>query len=694
MRRARVRKGGLGRFSSACSVSGFVLVIAEKPKAARKIADALSGGRAKWCRGVGKAGFWVLRFNGKLFVVASAVGHLFGLYTRRRGFPVFDYEWRPLWEIDSSAAYTKPYYELLERLSRKAAVYVNACDYDIEGSVIGFLIIKWFGRVDRAFRAKFSSLTPGELVRAFRNLSRLDFEMVEAGLARHELDWLWGVNVSRALMESVKRVTGKRVILSAGRVQSPTLAEIARKDIQRRVFVPLPRFNVTIVLDLNGGVLRVTLAGFDKRVEAQSLAERIRRKRKVKVENVTKKLLSIPPPYPFNLPDLQAEAARIYGYSPYFTQKVAEELYLDGLISYPRTNSQKLPKDLDAKSIITSLGRLKMYAGLVKELFNQTRGILTPHNGPRDDPAHPAIHPTGILPAEPLKGAKARIYDLIVRRFLATFAKPARYELVEARLSFENYSTVVTGKRIIYQGWILFYKPYVNIAERELPKLSSGEELFVSQVRVNKVFSKPPERYTKIKIVKWMEHVGIGTEATRARIVELLFDRGYVEAERGRIKVTDLGLAVVEVLSRYFSDLTSVELTRLFEKKLEEIRKGVISRNEVVGEAKKLLAERLNEYREKYLEHVGRELAESMRLIVPQDRCLICERPARGHRLCRIHFEAMRTLKDSYREWSRRMGETDADKFLSEISRLASTGEAVKELIAKAPWLVKDVLAS
>jgi len=666
-------------------VNGYVLVIAEKPKAARKIAEALSGGRARWCKGIGKAGYWVLEFDGNRMVVASAVGHLFGLYSSLRGFPVFSYEWRPLWEIDSSASYTKPYYELLGKLARGAVLYVNACDYDIEGSVIGYMVIRWFGDLRRARRAKFSSLTAGELIRAFRRLERLDIEMVEAGLARHELDWLWGINVSRALMESVRKVTGKRIILSAGRVQSPTLVELARRDIDRRLYVPLPFFKIIVVFDAGGSEVRVEVGRYRSKPEALEVASRIRGERRAVVERVEEKRFTIEPPYPFNLPDLQAEASRVFGYSPYFTQKVAEELYLDGLISYPRTNSQRLPPDLDYRGILSGLARVAPYRELIDTLLRETQGELRPRNGPKDDPAHPAIHPTGAVPREPLRGARAKLYDLIVRRFLATMGASAAYVMVRAILKVAGIEVAVSGKRLVRKGWLRLYSPYAAFNEKTLPGLQRGQVLAVKTVRVQRGYTRPPERYTRMKIVKWMESVGIGTEATRARIVELLFQRGYLEEKGGRIRVTGLGLAVVKVLEEYFSDLTSVALTRSFEEKLQEILHGRRRREEVVEEAKRVLLDKLSVFKSSHIDGAGRMLAESLGLLKPQSACRVCGAREYADGLCELHYRAFVALRDAYIEWRKRVPGITLGDFLAQLRRMAGVGEAVKELMERLP---------
>ena len=655
---------------------GYVLVVAEKPKAAARIAEALSDGSTVRCRHRSGAPYWVLRFDGRLFVVGSAAGHLFGLHTSRRGFPVFEYEWRPLWEVDRGAGYVKPFYNALRDLSRGAILYVNACDYDIEGSVIGYMVIRFFGDLGRARRARFSSLTPGELRTAFARLTPLDFEMVEAGLARHELDWIWGVNISRALMDAVRRVSGRRVVLSAGRVQSPTLIEAVNRDLEARLHLPLPVYSVRVTFRRGSWSGSVTVATYDKRASAVAHAERLRAGRAV-VEGVegTKRLL--PPPYPFNLGDLQAEAARVYGYSPYYTQQVAEDLYLEGLISYPRTNSQRLPETLELDPILRGLLRHRAYRELIERLY-RLRPRPRPRNGPKDDPAHPAIHPTGELPRRPLKQAEDRIYDLIVRRFLASMYPSAVLTIRTVIILLPDGSrTRLRSETVAERGWLEVYGKFLSIGGGELPDLNKGDVVDM-RVRVARSFTRAPSRYSKASLVRWMEAKGIGTEATRARIVELLFRRGYLEGSR-HVKATDLGIAVAKVLARYFPDIASVELTRRFEELLDDIMHGRRSRGEVVAEARRLLASRLGRFRDEELEVVGRYLAEWIGAVNPASTCRVCGRPAASDGLCELHREAVERLRRGFDEWRTRGEGVRWPEFLEKIASMRSAGSLVRE---------------
>ena len=663
----------------------YTLIIAEKPKAASKIAYALSNGLGKKYT-LYNVPYWVFRLNGKWFVVGSAAGHLFTLTTDTYGFPVFDYHWAPTWLVDRSAKYTKPYFLALKKLCTNAIEYINACDYDIEGSVIGYMVIRELGDLRRAYRMKFSTLTPHDLKKAFQNLSKgLDMSMVEAGLCRHELDWIWGINVSRALMFSVRKVSGKRIILSAGRVQSPTLVEVVNTEFSRNTFVPTPLFNINVQVKIGGRIFSLeSLNGsFKSKVEAQRVVEYIRKVGKATVEKVEYREERYSPPPPFNLGDLQAEAAKIYGFSPMETQKIAEQLYLDALISYPRTNSQKLPPTIGYGNILKSLSKLSEYARLVNTLFTETRGQLCPHEGPKTDPAHPAIYPTGVLPRK-LSDRDAKVYDLIVRRFLATFSSDLKIFSITLYLTVGKYKFRLKFRTIKEKGWLKYY-PFVTIEETlEIPVIRKGQKLPIVKVRVTTSYTKFQKTYTKASLLKWMESVNIGTESTRARIIESLFSRGYLKSSKGKIEVTHLGYAVAEILRKYFNDLTDVGLTRRFEEKLNAIREGKISREQVVEESKEFLKTLLEKFKNEEAEKAGIDLAKSLKLIRPDKPCMICGMESVENEenimLCRNHYEALLNLKEAYGTWVKAFGTLDFHEYLRKVSRLSISGKWVREV--------------
>ncbi len=674
------RTGKPGR--SIWSLRGRVVVIAEKPKAGRKIAYALS--KRPFKKTLYGIPYYLISSDSLEIIVASAAGHLYGLYTSTRGYPVFTYEWRPLYEIDKTARHTEKFVKALARLCRNGDIYVNACDYDVEGSVIGYMIIVNHGDPRKSLRAKFSSLTADELRNAFKNLAELDWEMIEAGLARHELDWIWGINISRALMDAVKKASGKRIILSAGRVQTPTLRYVVENDIARNLFIPIPQYTLTVYILKNNMKLKLQYYGevIKTRREAEEIAVAIKQHGFLTVARYDEKHIALRPPPAFNLGDLQEEAARIYGFSPYKTQTIAEKLYLDALISYPRTNSQKLPATLNYRGIMEKLAAVKGYGNLVSQLLRETRNILRPVQGPKKDPAHPAIYPTGVKPGD-LKPDEWKIYDLIVRRFIAAFAPTAK--LLRTTVIFKSEALreayfQLTGQKITRYGWLTYY-PFSRPEEKDIPSFRSGERVAVSIVSVRRTYTKPPERLSRIKILRWMENAEIGTEATRARIIEILFKRGYLISSGGRTQASDLGLGIIEVLMEYFPEITSVELTRYFEQEMMNIRMGSRRRSDVVAEAKKTLLRLIEEFDAKKTE-IGEKLSYRLGYMKPPEKCMLCSREAYQGGLCRYHYEALKTIKEKYNEWRAREG-VSWEEYISAVGRLKSTGKWVIDVIKK-----------
>src|SRR3989344_1230609 len=216
------------------------LIIAEKPTVAEKIAAALGKNTRKAVGGVA-----YYEIPEKNAVVAPAVGHLFSLHqkTPGSGYPVFEIEWVPGFEADKKSDYSKKYYTLLKKLAKEADEVVNACDWDVEGSTIGGNIIESLAKGKKAERMFFSTLTKEDLTEAYENLKPLDIPFLRSGQTRHTLDWLWGINVSRALMGAIRKA-GVFRIMSMGRVQGPALAFLSEKELKIKSFVSTPYWQV------------------------------------------------------------------------------------------------------------------------------------------------------------------------------------------------------------------------------------------------------------------------------------------------------------------------------------------------------------------------------------------------------------------------------------------------------------------
>jgi len=676
-RRAKARRTS---YASCQLPSDYVAVVAEKPRAAEKIARSIGQARKCWRNGVP---YWLVRVNGSNVVVAPSAGHLFGPYTSKRGYPVLEYEWRPIWEFDKKASYLRKFYDLFAWVLPDASWYVNACDYDIEGSVIGYKIIEWFGDPRRAKRMKFSSLSAWELKRAWQRLDPLDVNMVEAGIARHEMDWLWGINVSRALMHAVREITGRRVILSAGRVQTPTLVEAVRRWVERNLAVPLPTFTITLETLIDQVTVRFYPYGWLPETigEAREVVALLRRDPWLHVREARREEATVRPPPAFNLGDLQAEASRVYGYSPMRTQRIAEDLYLEGLISYPRTNSQKLPPTINYRSIIMALQQAPRIGVLASRLLREAGPSLRPVQGRKDDPAHPAIHPTGEKPGS-LDRDHWNIYEMIVRRFLAAFARPAtlgKSSIIADDRAGRPYSA--KGVSVVFEGWMYYYH-YLRPKEQEIPLVREGDPIRVVRASYTTKWSSQAPPLSRTDLLRWMEAQNIGTEGTRARILETLYKRGYLESKGRKTVVTDLGMMVAEIVKELFPDLAKPDLTRRFEQYIDAIRKGEMTREEVVEEAKRTILKLLEEFQEQ-LERVGTRLAWALGYGEPPVKCVICGREAvteEPFRLCKYHSMALTRLEEAVPLVSRRLEIGRREALVKIASRRGEAGRWVVEV--------------
>jgi len=571
------------------------LIIAEKPSVARRIVSSLSERYEKLKKY--NVTYYRLFIENDEYYVASAVGHIFTIAQKgnERSYPIFDVCWKPSFEVNKGAYFTKNYFLVLNEISKKCNRFINACDFDIEGSVIGTNIIKFFGNLQNAYRMKFSTLTDEELKQSFKNLLPLDINNYYAGEARHILDWIWGINLSRALMEAIKKA-GRRKILSIGRIQGPTLALVAEREKEIESFVPKPYWRIFAKVD---GIDFENVKG---KIFEKEKAEEIYRncKNEGVVEKIERKRVFLRPLPPFDLTSLQVEAYRLFNFSPSKTLALAQSLYEKALISYPRTSSQKLPKGINFNGIIQRFKstNLKDFASELIE-----KGRFIPVEGKKEDEAHPAIYPTGILP-KALKKDEELLYELIAKRFLACFFESDEIEEIKVTAKFGDEKFSANGRVIIKEGWSKVYDYYKIEENKSIEKLKEGEKI-KAEIEMKEEKTKPPSRYTRASLVKKLEELNLGTKATRAEIVDTLFERGYLEGES--IKITSLGKTVYETLKIYAKEILDQKLTRDMEMELEAIQKQKEVENTVIEKWKKVLAEILKEFK-KGEKEIGKEL--------------------------------------------------------------------------------------
>jgi DNA topoisomerase-1 len=606
---------------------GYELIITEKPNAALKIAQALASGKPikKSSKGVP---YYEITHGNKDIVVGCAVGHLYAVAEKEKkkawSYPVFDIEWEESGKTKKESSFTKKYLTTLKTLGKDASELTIATDYDVEGEVIGFNVMRFACKRKDANRMKFSTLTKPDLIRAYdTKMNHIDWGQALAGETRHFLDWMYGINLSRALTLSIKHATGMHKILSSGRVQGPAVKIIVDKEKEIQAFKPEQYWELELTGKVKDGALTAQHDGnpFWNNEKATSVLNKIKPEKKGKIKNVTKSEYRQAPPAPFDLTTLQTEAYRTHGLNPSVTLQLAQNLYLDGAISYPRTSSQQLPQILGYGKIISDIAKQENYSKECSSLLDKNE--LRPNNGPKTDPAHPAIYPTGAVPT--VKGNEQKVYDLIVRRFLATFGDAAVRETVKIEIDVKQEPFTAKGTRTVFRGWYDLYGKYATQKEEELPKTDVGEDVLISKIDMAEKETQPPKRYTQASIIKELEKKGLGTKATRSTIVDNLFQRGYVTGKA--VQATTLGIKTVETLEKYSPAILDEELTRNFEIEMEQIREEKKKEEEVLTEAKTVLTEILTDFK-KHEKEIGKALAESSketdREMALVGKCPIC----------------------------------------------------------------------
>lgn len=552
-----------------------VLIITEKPQAALKIASALGNAR-KYSEN--NVPFYELTRNNKTILVVSAVGHLFNLTQSegQSGWPIFRMEWVPSFK---KSAFTKRYYDVIKKVASRAGELVVATDYDIEGEVIGWNVVRFLLHQKDARRMKFSTLTKPELEKAYDNaLPTLDWGQAYAGETRHQIDWLYGINLSRALMSAIKR-TGAFKILSIGRIQGPALKIIVDREREISSFTPVPYWNV--FAHIGEQAFKHPKDIFDKTLlkEFENIREG--------VAETTKREELVEPPHPFDLTTLQREAYAWHKIAPARTLQIAQALYLEGLISYPRTSSQKIPPEIGPKEILKKL----------EKLFPESKKALRarPIEGEKSDPAHPSIYPTGENAS--LEGEEKKIYDLIVKRFISAFTEDALLARKNVTLTAGGKTFTANGTKIIKKGWMNVYPSMTNESELE----DYQGKVTIDKISFEQKETQPPKRYTPASLITLLEKKNLGTKTTRSMIVETLFDRGYLEGTS--IKATPLGIKLIEALEKHSPIIIDEDLTQDLENKMEEIQFTKGDRKEKEGQALQHVEKIITDIARKFKEH-------------------------------------------------------------------------------------------
>src|ERR687894_428203 len=561
------------------------LIISEKANAAKKIAQFLAKGSVKdgKHRSIPHHTFiW----KGEECVSVGLKGHVLSLE-----YPEEYANWQKVEpsslidaEIKKSVS-EKGVAQAVTSLSKKADRVVIATDFDREGELIGVEALSLVFQanpklMDHVERARFSALTPGEVSRAFDELVEVSRELAAAGEARQDIDLIWGATLTRWVSRATKRYGS--AFLSVGRVQSPTLALIAERERERRAFLPQPYWELEVNLK-NGEpfTVRHQTDRFKEEARVREAYENLAET--ATVTEVEQKSATRKPPTPFNTTAFLTAAASL-GISPSRAARIAEDLYTDGYISYPRTDNTVYPRSLDLREVLGYLKRVDGAGGYAKQLLGQDK--LSPTRGKKETTDHPPIYPTGYATKESMRDDRWKVYQLVVRRFLATLSGPAKTLRTTLRFDSGGETLVTGGTVVTEEGWLGVY-PYSRRADEEIPNLSEGDVLQVVGKEILSKETQPPGRYGAGRLINVMEDLGLGTKATRPNIIQNLYDRGYVHDDP--LIPTEKGMSVAQALTDFASEIASHEMTAELERSMDEISEGKISKDSVVDSSREVL---------------------------------------------------------------------------------------------------------
>ncbi len=570
----------------------LTVIIAEKADAGRRIAYFLSEGTQKSKKTNGTSYIEFSR-DGRDYALISLSGHIVEL-----DFPKEMNDWS---NVDlHKLIYTRIEKNLKNKTAGKTLAgfgepgseFIIATDYDREGELIGTeaLELAGFDREKRKFevkRAKFSALTREEILSAFEKPISVDFDLADSAAAREEIDLIWGAVLTRFFSVSTKRL-GKD-FLSVGRVQTPTLALIVDREEEIQNFKEEAFWRIITTFFKKGnfkGVYKEERI-FDKG-DAQKVFEAVNGKDGV-TKSFTMEKARIYKPPPFNTTEFLREASRI-GVNPARAMSIAENLYMRGYISYPRTDNTVYQRSINLTGVLKKLQKGDFKNDVEKVLAQES---IRPSRGRTEATDHPPIYPVSSPKAGELKSDFQKIYELVVRRFLATLYREGEREVRKAVITIEGYDFNTEGSKITDPGWLDLY-PYRKVNESYHPDLKEGEKVKAVKWEMEEDHTKPPPRYDMASLLKVMEDLRLGTKSTRHDIIQKLQDRGFIQGNP--VRPTYLGIGFIKAVNTVKSPISKPEMTAKLEEDMDRITKKEITKQSVVQESQEMLDSVLKEF--------------------------------------------------------------------------------------------------
>ena len=616
------------------------LIVTEKNNSAKKIAENLSGGSLKSEKSY-KVPYYTWSDADGDHLAIGLKGHVLN-----PAFPDTYKNWQetdPKTLIDATLikeATDKNVLRAVKKAALDATSLVIATDFDREGELIGLEVLGEIIESNPALagpdangslesrpsiqRARYSALTKDEINRAFNELSELSYDLAHAAATRQDIDLIWGATLTRAVSLATRRFGAN--FLSVGRVQSPTLGLIVERELERRAHVAKPYWENFAKFQNSEGSFEAHHKTDKFWEEAEADAALAGTTAPGVVTEISARKNTRKPPTPYNTTAFTTDASNRLGITPSRAMKLAEDLYMDGFISYPRTDNTVYPPTLDTTELITSLVKIPEFSA-AKGLLEQD-GPLVATRGKKETTDHPPIYPTQAVNPGALDETKRRVYELVVRRFLATFDQPMISESTRADIKAGSEMYFVRGNVVVDPGFARIYT-YARSSDNELPALEEGQELaFDGDPWIVAKETQPPSRISQGKLIELMEERGLGTKATRPDIIQKLYSRGYVY--NNPPEPSETGIAMYLAFKHHVPTMATPEMTAELEQTMDDIASGKISRDKVLEVSRKLLHETYdNVYGN------SEDLAKVIWAGMDEDKfvgpCKVCEEAGRKH---------------------------------------------------------------
>nr|WP_276975931.1 type IA DNA topoisomerase [Ferrimicrobium acidiphilum] len=489
-----------------------------------------------------------------------------------------------------------PAYALaIKQLASNASEVVIACDADPEGENIGLEAVEVIrsNRLTKPIsRLWLTTTVPADIRAAFSNLRKFDENMALSVEARRKLDALVGFPGTRLLTLGYKQQFGNGVV-SFGRVQTATLRILVERENTIKSFAG--RKYWTVEAKVLGTIFRSAGKPFDDNKKAQTLFDAVRGATEFKCESVSSKTSQMLPPVPMNTTALLKAGAGVLRYTPNEVLNLAEALYLDAAITYPRVDNQAYSATFDHTANLQKLKSGNMVPQIDCILSKRTvMGKPVFSNG-QANPDHEPLTPIRGLSSYRDPKALA-VYNLVLRHYLSIFYPPAKFSDIDVRGLIANQHFVADGKRMTEKGFyeVFYYQPRL----KAIDDFAQGAIYPVEWVKLVEKTTDPPSRFTESSLIAEMERVGIGTKATRPSVIETVKNRNYVTRSPGGVLTpSDRGMKLIGLLAKAWPEYTSAEFTARVEKEMEKVAQGMALWTDVVDQERNTFLTAINALR-------------------------------------------------------------------------------------------------